>query len=203
MTEELLYQRIFGSHFGHLAVIFLWTASTLFHVAWQGNFQEWVLNPLKVSPIAHAIWDPHFGRSAIGAFSSFTMSYPVNIATSGVYHWWYTIGLRTNGDLYSSAFTLVILSIVFLFGGWLSMQPAFRPEVSWFKNNESRLNHHLSGLFGVSSLAWSGHLIHVAIPESRGKDIGWSNFMSVVPHPAGLRPFFFSYTRLQIVGCLF
>jgi hypothetical protein len=35
----------------------------LFHVAWQGNFETWVTNPLK--PIAHAIWDPHFGESAI------------------------------------------------------------------------------------------------------------------------------------------
>jgi hypothetical protein len=26
MTEENLYQKIFASHFGHLAVIFLWTA---------------------------------------------------------------------------------------------------------------------------------------------------------------------------------
>jgi photosystem I P700 chlorophyll a apoprotein A2 len=26
MTEENLYQKIFASHFGHLAIIFLWTA---------------------------------------------------------------------------------------------------------------------------------------------------------------------------------
>eukprot|EP00964_Phaeocystis_antarctica_P165449 scaffold145478_cov2716-Phaeocystis_antarctica.AAC.2 len=65
--------------------------SNLFHVAWQGNFQQWVLNPLKVKPIAHAIWDPHFGQSAIKAFTRGGVSYPVNIATSGVYHWWYTI----------------------------------------------------------------------------------------------------------------
>jgi len=58
MTEENLYQKIFASHFGHLAIIFLWTSGNLFHVAWQGNFQQWVLNPLKVKPIAHAIWDP-------------------------------------------------------------------------------------------------------------------------------------------------
>ena len=42
MTEENLYQKIFGgggaSHFGHLAIIFLWTSGILFHVAWQGNF---------------------------------------------------------------------------------------------------------------------------------------------------------------------
>ena len=45
MTEENLYQKIFASHFGHLAVIFLWTSGNLFHVAWQGNFEQWVLNP--------------------------------------------------------------------------------------------------------------------------------------------------------------
>ena len=65
MTEESLYQKIFASHFGHLAIIFLWTSGNLFHVAWQGNFQQWVLNPLKVKPIAHAIWDPHFGAELV------------------------------------------------------------------------------------------------------------------------------------------
>ena len=69
---------------GHLAVIFLWTAGNLFHVGWQGNFEQWVLNPLKIKPIAHAIWDPHFGESAIKAFTRDGISYPVNEATSGV-----------------------------------------------------------------------------------------------------------------------
>eukprot|EP00962_Isochrysis_galbana_P062136 scaffold52076_cov1961-Isochrysis_galbana.AAC.3 len=190
MTEENLYQKIFASHFGHLAIIFLWTSGNLFHVAWQGNFQQWVLNPLKVKPIAHAIWDPHFGQSAIKAFTRGGVSYPVNIATSGVYHWWYTIGMRTNEDLYFGALGLLVLSTTLLFAGWLHLQPKFRPGIAWFKNNESRLNHHLSGLFGVSSLAWTGHLIHVAIPESRGEHIRWNNFTSTLPHPEGLKPFF-------------
>ena len=69
MTEESLYQKIFASHFGHLAIIFLWTSGNLFHVAWQGNFEQWILNPLKVKPIAHAIWDPHFGQSAVEAYT--------------------------------------------------------------------------------------------------------------------------------------
>ena len=37
ITEERLYQNIFASHFGQLAIIFLWTSGNLFHVAWQGN----------------------------------------------------------------------------------------------------------------------------------------------------------------------
>ena len=190
MTEENLYQKIFASHFGHLAIIFLWTSGTLFHVAWQGNFEQWIKDPLNIRPIAHAIWDPHFGQGAIDAFSQAGASSPVNIAYSGVYHWFYTIGMTTNQDLYKGAIGLLILSSLFLFAGWLHLQPKFRPSLAWFKNAESRLNHHLAGLFGVSSLAWTGHLVHVAIPESRGQHVGWDNFLTTPPHPAGLAPFF-------------
>jgi photosystem I P700 chlorophyll a apoprotein A2 len=190
MTEENLYQKIFASHFGHLAIIFLWVSGNLFHVAWQGNFEQWIKDPLHIRPIAHAIWDPHFGKPAIDAFTQGGASGAVNITYSGVYHWWYTIGMRTNAELYQGAIFLLVLSAIFLFAGWLHLQPKFRPSLAWFKNAESRLNHHLSGLFGVSSLAWAGHLIHVAIPESRGQHVGWDNFLTTMPHPAGLQPFF-------------
>jgi photosystem I P700 chlorophyll a apoprotein A2 len=191
ITEERLYQKIFASHFGQLAIIFLWTSGNLFHVAWQGNFETWIEDPLHVRPIAHSIWDPHFGQPAVESFTRGGASGPVNIATSGVYQWWYTIGIQTNQDLYQGSIFLSILATRFLFAGWLHLKPEFKPNLSWFKNAESRLNHHLSGLFGVSSLAWSGHLIHVAIPASRGKRVDWSNFLSILPHKQGLRPFFY------------
>ena len=190
MTEATLYQKVFGSHFGQLAVIFLWTSGNLFHVAWQGNFEQWVTDPLHVRPVAHSIWDPHFGQPAIEAFTRGNVGGPVNIAYSGVYQWWYTIGMRTNTDLYEGSVFLLVAAGLLLFGGWLHLQPSFRPSVSWFKNAESRLNHHLSGLFGVSSLAWTGHLVHVAIPESRGVHVRWNNLLTTLPHPAGLKPFF-------------
>jgi photosystem I P700 chlorophyll a apoprotein A2 len=190
MTEENLYQKIFATHFGHVAIIFLWTSGTIFHVAWQGNFEQWIKDPLNTRPIAHAIWDPQFGKAAVDAFTQAGASYPVNITYSGVYQWFYTIGMRHNSDLYQGAIFLLILSALFLFAGWLHLQPKFRPSLAWFKNAESRMNHHLAGLFGVSSLAWAGHLIHVAIPEARGEHVGWGNFLSTPPHPAGLAPFF-------------
>ncbi|PHU09546.1 Photosystem I chlorophyll a apoprotein A2 [Capsicum chinense] len=128
-----------------------------------------VQDPLHVRPIAHAIWDPHFGQPAVEAFTRGGALGPVNIAYSGVYQWWYTIGLRTNQDLYTGALFLLFLSAISLIAGWLHLQPKWKPSVSWFKNAESRLNHHLSGLFGVSSLAWTGHLVHVAIPAYKGE----------------------------------
>ena len=189
-TEERLYQKIFASHSGQLAIIFLWTSGNLFHVAWQGNFEAWVRDPLHVRPIAHAIWDPHFGQPAIEAYTRGGASGPVNIAYSGVYQWWYTIGLRNNQDLYTGAIFLLAISALFLLASWLHLQPKWKPSLSWFKNAESRLNHHLSGLFGVSSLAWAGHLVHVAIPEARGGHVRWDNFLTTTPHPQGLGPFF-------------
>ncbi|KAL2893234.1 hypothetical protein RDABS01_009143 [Bienertia sinuspersici] len=87
ITEERLYQNIFASHFGQLAIIFLWTSGNLFHVAWQGNFESWVQDPLHVRPIAHVIWDPHFGQPAVEAFTRGGALGPVNIAYSGVYQW--------------------------------------------------------------------------------------------------------------------
>jgi len=190
MTEERLYQKLFSTHFGHLAIIGLWVSGNLFHIAWQGNFEQWVVDPLHVRPIAHAIWDPHFGQGAIDAFTQAGASSPVNVAYSGLYHWWYTIGMRTNAELYQGSIFMMILSSWALFAGWLHLQPKFRPSLAWFKNAESRLNHHIAVLFGFSSIAWAGHLIHVAIPEARGQHIGWDNFTTVLPHPAGLAPLF-------------
>lgn len=62
----------------------------LYMFAWQGNFEQWILDPIHIRPIAHSIWDPHFGSNAVDAFSKFAPLQPVNISYSGVYHWWYS-----------------------------------------------------------------------------------------------------------------
>jgi hypothetical protein len=53
-----------------------------------GNFEQWILNPLKVKPIAHGIWDPHFGETALKAFTRGGVIYPVNIASMVVHNWY-------------------------------------------------------------------------------------------------------------------
>merc|ERR1711907_456490 len=108
----------------HLAIIGLWVSGNLFHIAWQGNFEQWVADPLHVKPIAHAIWDPHFGQGAITAFTQAGATSPVNIAYSGLYHWFYTIGMTTNAELYQGSIFMMILSAWALFAGWLHLSPS-------------------------------------------------------------------------------
>jgi photosystem I P700 chlorophyll a apoprotein A2 len=107
ITEEHVYQKIFASHFGQLALIFLWTSGNIFHVAYQGNFEAWIQDPLHIRPVAHAIQDPHYGQLAIDAYTKYGTG-PVNVATSGVYEWWYTIGIRSNYDLYRGSCFCVV-----------------------------------------------------------------------------------------------
>ena len=188
---EEVYNKIFASHFGQLFIIFLWTSGNLFYVATQGNFEAWVSDPLHTRPIAHNILDPHFGQTAVQAYTRAGSSGPVTLSTSGLYQWWYTIGMRSNEDLSSASFFLLILAFVFLYAGYLhGYKIIFKPIMEFYKNAGSRLDHHLAGLFGVSSLAWTGHLVHVAIPESRGQHVRWDNYKSILPHPDGLLPFF-------------
>uniref|UniRef100_A0A2N9HI32 photosystem I n=1 Tax=Fagus sylvatica TaxID=28930 RepID=A0A2N9HI32_FAGSY len=101
---------------------------------WAFFLARIIADPLHVRPIAHAIWDPHFGQPAVEAFTRGGALGPVNIAYSGVYQWW--------------------------------------------------------TIRRVSSLAWTGHLVHVAIPGSRGEYVRWNNFLEVLPHPQGLGPLF-------------
>ena len=55
--------QIYMSHWGHLAIIFLWVSRNLFHIGWNGNYSLWVLNPIATIPIAHGIWDPDLANT--------------------------------------------------------------------------------------------------------------------------------------------
>jgi photosystem I P700 chlorophyll a apoprotein A2 len=77
-----------------------WTSGN-FHVAWQGNFEQWVADPTHVRQLL-TFGIPHFGQPVEAAFTHVKggASGPVNIATSGVYQWWYTVGFTFKSELY-------------------------------------------------------------------------------------------------------
>jgi len=53
-----------------------------------------------------------------------------------------------------------------------------------------RLNYHIGVLVGHTSLLWCGHLIHVAIPISRGITTSIWSIFNAQPHPEGLAALF-------------
>jgi photosystem I P700 chlorophyll a apoprotein A2 len=96
---------IFFSHWGHLAIIFVWVSRNLFHIATNANYSLWVKNPIGSIPIAHGIWDPHFGLSISEAYSS-------SICYSGIYNWLYSLGFNNMPDLYNFVIIQPLLGVI-------------------------------------------------------------------------------------------
>ena len=62
------------------------------------------------------------------------------------------------------------------------------PRLRWHKNLLTLVTHQTGKLIGIGSLAWAGHLVHVALPGSRGIRIGWLQLLTFLPSPHGLLP---------------
>ena len=107
MTIHSLLSNIFVSHFGQLTLICLWLSGNLFHIASEGNYDMWTLNPLRIRPIAHLQLDPHFGQNASVAFTRGGTMTSVNNETSGLFQIVYTTGIRNSVTLnWSNQFSI-------------------------------------------------------------------------------------------------
>ncbi len=198
---------LFRIHISQLAVISMWLAGNLYHSAWNSNYSIWMTNPTSVLPMAHTIWDPHYGSSALDTYSSGNSEQSSTITYSGVYHIYLTVGIYSTQTLYYSAIGLLMIAILLQVlvivhgrvndrylksGKPLSIPdeidipepsdtftmntriatPYFNPILSrlWTSSYNMpglRLNYQLSVLLGLTSILWTGHVIHIAIPSSR------------------------------------
>ena len=167
---EDISRKIFSAHFGHLAVVFIWLSGMYFHGARFSNFEGWMADPLAIKPSAQVVW-PIVGQEILnadvgGGFHGIQI-------TSGLFQLWRASGITNTTQLYATAIGGLVMAGLMLFAGWFHYHKA-APKLEWFQNVESMLNHHLAGLFGLGSLAWAGHQIHVAAPINALLDAGVS-----------------------------
>jgi photosystem I P700 chlorophyll a apoprotein A1 len=165
---EDVSRKIFSAHFGQLSIIFLWLSGMHFHGAYFSNYTSWLLNPLQIKPSAQTVY-PIVGQEILNADVGGNFQ-GIQI-TSGFFQIWRAEGVTTQQQLYAIALGALAMSGLMLFAGWFHYHKA-APKLDWFQNAESMLNHHLSGLLGLGSLAWAGHQIHIGNPINKLLDSG-------------------------------
>jgi len=175
---EDVSRKIFSAHFGHLAVVFIWLSGMYFHGAKFSNYEAWLANPTAIKPSAQVVW-PIFGQEILnadvgGGFHGIQI-------TSGFFYLWRAAGFTNSFQLYVTAIGALVMAGLMLFAGWFHYHKA-APKLEWFQNVESMLNHHLAGLFGLGSLSWAGHQIHVALPVNKLLDAGVAPKDIPLPH---------------------
>ena len=174
------YSTVLQSHWCHLALVFSWVSSVVFHIGWHSNFTAWVSSPSRTAAVAHSIFDPRLGTFDTQSIAS----------TSGAHSLSFTVGHSSSSSLHAltcsalpaalSTLTLAMLhaqspralSAAFarsaaLCPVTLTPVPAAAMSTSTAAPG-SRLNCRTGGLFGSTSLAWAGHLVHVSLPTCRG-----------------------------------
>ncbi|MEL6816504.1 MAG: photosystem I core protein PsaA, partial [Cyanobacteria bacterium J06598_3] len=175
---EDVSRKIFSAHFGHLAVVFIWLSGMYFHGARFSNYEAWMANPVGIKPSAQVVW-PVFGQEILnadvgGGFHGIQI-------TSGLFQMWRGSGITNTYQLYCTAIGGLVMAALMLFAGWFHYHKA-APKLEWFQNVESMLNHHLAVLFGLGSLSWAGHQIHVAAPINKLLDSGVAPGDIPLPH---------------------
>ncbi len=160
----------------------------------------WLVNPIGRIPIAHGSWDPHFAVAIKDAYSCGKSDSTILVSYSGIYNWLYTLGFNSVFDLYKLCISCELLGVILLALGklhliyldellqWLRLNnlrckltydikddPIFIPPlhlfVAYFDLANLGLNFHTGMIIGFVSIAWSAHLVHVAIPISRGMNL--------------------------------
>ncbi|MEO1134363.1 MAG: photosystem I core protein PsaA, partial [Cyanobacteria bacterium J06639_1] len=175
---EDVSRKIFSAHFGHLAVVFVWLSGMYYHGAKFSNYSAWLQDPTGIKPSAQVVW-PIFGQEILnadvgGGFGGIQI-------TSGFFHLWRAAGITSEYQLLCTAIGGLVMAGLMLFAGWFHYHKK-APKLEWFQNVESMLNHHLSGLLGLGSLAWAGHQIHVAVPINNLLDAGVPIDQIPLPH---------------------
>jgi photosystem I P700 chlorophyll a apoprotein A2 len=193
---------IFTSHLSHSAVVLLWLAASGFHIAWNGNFTIWTTNPLSVIGSSHASIDPHF--SFFGSGNSFISPLGLNTPSyCGIYNWLYTVGITKNYEIYLLVIFLEVAALLVLLGGGLVLTSLEKSlGTTGYSGSGTALDSasllmtlysypinlrsastsssSVISFLGYASILWSGHLIHVSGPVSRGFDylLGFSAFIN-------------------------
>jgi len=173
----VITRKVFSSNLAHLSLVFFWISGMHFHGAYFSNYDIWLKDPKHYLPSAHNVW------SLIGQdiLNSDIGNYFQGIdITSGIFQLWRAQGLMTQIHLkYASRGSLI--------GTIISKEISYFYMHSFCSSSFTSLRrvHHLIVLFvlfGLSSITWSGHCIHIAYPANGLLDAAkillftWVNF---------------------------
>ena len=159
-----------------------------FHGAYFANNSAWNKDPKHYLPSAHSVWSLVSSDVLNSDIGSYFQGIHIN---AGISQLWRSEGIITQVHLKLGCAVSLISSIICIIGCY------FHTHISWssigFCTKLTILSvHHLSLLFGLGSICWSGHIIHISAPINCLLDSGIDP--AVVPSLQDL--LFFDYQEI-------
>ena len=163
----------FSSNLAHLSLVFFWISSIHFHGAYFSNYDIWLKDPKHYLPSAQLVWSQAFGQDILN--SDIGNSFQGIHITSGIFQLWRSIGIVSLVHLKYACSASLIGTIISIGGSYFTMHisPSTLTSAGGFYVKFKSLSiHHTNLLFGLSSISWCGHQIHISVPTNTLLDSG-------------------------------
>jgi len=163
--SSIARRKVFSSNYGHLSLLFFWISGMGLHGAYFANHYIWNKDPKHYLPSAALPSD--IVNSDIG---NYFQGYNI---TCGIFQLWRSMGIIGTIHLKYGSSASLCATIICIIGSYFHMHiSCFDTKTSGCIAYRGLTNHHLSLLFGLSSISWSGHKIHIGLPANRLLDSG-------------------------------
>jgi photosystem I P700 chlorophyll a apoprotein A1 len=171
-SQASLARKVFSSNLAHLSLVFFWMSGMHFHGAYFSNYSSWLKDPVLINCSAHLVWS----LIGNGILASDIGNYFQGIyITSGIFQLWRSEGITHQWSLKYVVTACLIGTILSTFGSSFQMHISW---LSWLLYKKFKLIsiHHFSVFFGLSSISWCGHQIHISLPANTLLDSGIDPF---------------------------
>ena len=180
-SSSVIRRKVFSSNKAHLSLVFFWISGMHFHGAYFSNYDIWLKDPKHYLPSALSVWSfiaQDILNSDIGNYFQ-----GIHI-TSGIFQLWRSTGIIRQIHLKYACSASLIGTIISLGGSYFHMHISCSTLSPLCVKFKSLSIHHLAILFGLSSISWCGHQIHISVPPNRLLDSGIDPV--VIPCPQAL-----------------
>lgn len=163
ISQQTTLSKVFCSNLAHLSLVFFWFTGMHLHGAYFSSYHCWLKDPKYSFPSAQSIWyfiGQDILNTKIGIYFQ-----GVHI-TSGLFQLWRSEGIITNLALKDACCVSLIATILSLLGSSLHLHLIWL-EISLYKKSKSFSIHHSISLFGLGSISFSRHQIHISAPIHR------------------------------------
>jgi len=173
-------RQVLSSNLAHISLVFFWLGGMLFHGAYLSNYSAWLKDPKNCVASAQMVWSlvgQHILNSDVGGYFQ-----GIHI-TSGLFSLWCSQGIMCQLHLKYGCAASLLGTIVSLAASYIQIQ-LYALGTGFYKKFKTILVHHIAILFGLGSISWSGHQVHIAYPLNRLLDSGIDP--AVMPSPQDL-----------------
>jgi len=162
-SVALIARKVFSSNLAHLSLVFFWIGGMHFHGAYFSNYGAWLKDPKHCLPSAHKVWSL-VGQDILN--SDVGGSFQGIYIGSGIFQLWRSEGIVTQVHLKYACAASLIGTIISCGGSYYHMHQSWS-TTSFYKKFKALSIHHLFVLFGLGSISWCGHQIHISVPLNR------------------------------------